>query len=64
MITCMVKVDEITEESEWLVLILSQGASTLIKAIERKGSIKGVRIVQHCDNQRSSFNVLLRNQRK
>lgn len=42
----------------------SFSASTLINAIERKGSIKGVRIVQHCDNQRSSFNVLLRNQRK
>lgn len=45
MITCVMKVDEITEEREWLVLILSQGASTFIKTIEGKCSIKGARIV-------------------
>ena len=43
-ITCIIKVVDITEESEWLVLIFSQGTSTLIKAIEGKSSIKGVRV--------------------
>lgn len=42
MITCIMKVDEITEESKGLVLILSQGTSMLIKAVEGKGSIKGI----------------------
>lgn len=51
------RVDEITEKSKQLVLVLSQGASTLIK-----GFIKGVGIMQHCENQGYGFTVLLRNQ--